>query len=171
MQRGWRLFGLIVVGLVLNGCGEMTVVHDTAEPEPPAASQEQTLTGAVSPQDAKPIELGIKYRVMLDAAEPTLKKQYFKLHLDANTPIAQRLKVVNIRPGKVTFTGRCTLYERNAIDEYTLSVLKLGGAWKAEGEGGAQFTRVDVFATKDIIFEAAVDSGAGYFEIDLEKYY
>jgi hypothetical protein len=166
----WCL-SMLAAGVALAGCGGMTVVPQAVAPEPPAAAQEQTVTGAVSAQDAKSIELGVRYRVLMDAAQPALRKQYFQVHLVANAPIVQRLKVVNLHPNQMTFSGRCTLYERNAVNQYALSLLKLGGAWKAEGEGGAQMKKVDVFSNADIVLEVAADAGAGYFEIDLERYY
>lgn len=162
---------IALTALALAACGEVTILHDSDLPVPPAATQEQTITGAVAPFEAKPIELGVRYRVLMDAANPALKKQYFKLRLDGTAPIEQRLKVVNNRPNHVAFSGRCTPYARNGANQYALSTIKLGGAWKAAGEGGEQQRKIDVFSGADTIFEIVADEGAGYFEIDLEKYY
>jgi hypothetical protein len=167
-----QLAGILLMAAspMLYGCGEMTVEHVAELPKPPAAKQESAISGGDTAQTATAIDFGTKYRIYLNANIPAKKKQYLKLNLIATTPIEQRLNVINENPHKATFKGRCTLYEKSAMNQYQLSLLKLGGAWESEAEGGEGETKVDVFSNAEILFEITADKGSGYLELDLEKY-
>jgi uncharacterized protein YcfL len=160
---------IILASFMLAGCFSQPEVKPVQTPVANISRQEEKINGAQIVEEAKNIVLGVKYHIFLDAAKPDLKTQYFKLHLDANTPISQRLSVSNAQPNKTIFSGRCTLYEKNAANQYILSLLKLGGAWNAEGEGSSQEKKSVFFSNADIIFKVFVETGSGFFDLKLEK--
>lgn len=155
----------------LTACGEVTILSTDSVPKPPAATLEKVVSGAMELRDAPEIGYGVKYRIYMDAADPVKKKQYFRLRVDTGAPFEQRFKVVNLHPRVITFSGRCIPYARTTAEMYSPSRLKLGGAWEAKGEGATQENKVEVFSATELILEAAATAGAGYIEIDLEKYY
>ncbi len=170
MGRKHLILGVVIAGLGFSFCSQLMAADDTPTPAPTAEAMGQTITGAATPQAARPIALGTRFRIFLDAGNPLLKKQYFKLHLDGRTPIVQYMKVINSHPHQTAFAGRCTLLAKDDTDHYALSVVKLGGVWNAEGEGGEQLKKVDLFSEADLIFEVLATQGAGYFELLLEKH-
>lgn len=157
--------------LLAVGCGEVTVVSSNDMAKPPAATREKVVAGAAELKDAPALDYGIRYRIYMDAADPAKKQRYFKLRVDTGAPLEQRFRVFNLHPGAVKFIGRCTPYERKTAEVYFPSRLKLGGAWQAEGQGGYQENKVEIFSATEVLLAVVAKSGAGFIEIDLEKYY
>lgn len=170
MKRNIFMAMTIASSLSLTGCSGMTVINSSELPVPAAATQEQSITGGATPMAATPIDIGTRYRINMDTSTPGNQKQYLKIHISAISPIEQRLRVVNLSPNKEGFAGYCSAYEHRA-NLYSFSQLKLGGAWKVAGAEGRDEKKIDLSADVDIVFEVVAQSGVGYLEIDLERYY